>query len=138
MFLTNLFRGNESSYGQYYEHMYTTIFSDVVNPNVIRNSITNGGSIHYQWLGDLNNDGLVEPNEIGSVLSRFTPTANSIDPSFKDPKAHEFTLGYQREVTANLGLSASWIERKPTRACGLLRGSPSRFRSWWSSRQTRS
>lgn len=91
--------------------MYTTIFSDLINPNVIRSSITNGGSIHYQWRGDSNGNGVVDPNEIGSVLSRFVPTANSIDPNFRDPKTHEFTLGYERELTANLGFNLSWVER---------------------------
>jgi len=102
----------KASYGQYYEHMYTTIFSDVINPNVIRSSATSGGNATYRWFGDANSNGVVDEGEYDpNPLSVFVPRNNSISPDFKDPRTDEITFGYQRELTPNVGFSAQWIQR---------------------------
>jgi Carboxypeptidase regulatory-like domain len=97
----------KASYSQYYEHMYTTFFSDVVNPNIIRTT----GVATYEWFGDLNNNNFVDDNEIGRLTSRFTPTANSIAPDVKDPRTDEVTLELQRELANNLAVSIGWVQR---------------------------
>jgi hypothetical protein len=97
----------KASYSQYYEHMYTTLFADVVNPNIIRDT----GVVTYPWFGDLNNNGIVDDNEIGPATSRFTPTANSIASDLKEPRTDEVTLGFQRELMNNLAVSVGWVQR---------------------------
>ncbi|MDQ2943121.1 MAG: hypothetical protein M3R21_05550 [Candidatus Dormibacteraeota bacterium] len=98
----------KASYSRYYEVMYTGEFADVINPN----TINTGGLATYKWLGDLNGNGIVDAGEYDpSPLSTVQPKLNQIDPRLKDPKNDEFTLGFQRELAANLGVSVSWIQR---------------------------
>ncbi|HEX6465046.1 MAG TPA: TonB-dependent receptor, partial [Vicinamibacterales bacterium] len=98
----------KASYSRYYEVMYTGEFADVINPN----TINSGGLATYKWFGDLNGNGVVDPGEYDpNPLSVVQPKLNKIDPKLRDPKTDEFTLGFQREVAANIGVSASWIQR---------------------------
>jgi hypothetical protein len=88
--------------------MYTGEFADVINPNTINTT----GLATYRWFGDLNGNGLVDNSEFDPVpLSTVQPRLNRIDPHLKDPKTDEITFGYQRELRANLGFSALWIQR---------------------------
>jgi hypothetical protein len=98
----------KASYSRYYEVMYTGEFADVINPNTINTT----GLATYKWFGDLNGNGLVDTNEYDPVpLSTVQPRLNKIDPKLRDPRADEITFGYQRELAANLGFSALWIQR---------------------------
>jgi hypothetical protein len=96
------------SYNRYFNHMYTWHFSDVINPNVLRTS----GMNVYTWSGDANGNGRVDPGEYNpKAKSVFKPKNNSIDPSFNAPKNDEIVLGYQRDLSHNIGLTVSWIQR---------------------------
>ncbi len=98
----------KASYSRYYEVMYTGEFADVINPNTINNT----GLATYRWFGDTNGNGRVDTGEFDPVpLSTVQPRLNRIDPKLKDPKTDEITFGYQRELRANLGFSALWIQR---------------------------
>ena len=98
----------KASYSRYYEVMYTGEFADVINPNTINTT----GLATYKWFGDLNGNGVVDDNEYDHTpLSTVQPKLNQINPKLKDPRDDEITVGYQRELAANLGLSASWIQR---------------------------
>jgi hypothetical protein len=98
----------KASYSRYYEVMYTGEFADVINPNTINTT----GLATYKWFGDLNGNGQVDDNEFDHTpLSTVQPRLNRIDPKLKDPRDDEITLGYQRELAANLGMSVSWIQR---------------------------
>jgi hypothetical protein len=98
----------KASYSRYYEVMYTGEFADVINPNTINTT----GLATYKWFGDLNGNGFVDTNEYDPVpLSTVQPRLNKIDPKLRDPKADEITFGYQRELAANLGFSALWLQR---------------------------
>ena len=46
-----------------------------------------------------------------AALSTFTPRSNSIDPNLRDPKTDEITLGYERELTSDVGFSVLWVQR---------------------------
>jgi hypothetical protein len=96
----------KASYSRYYETMYTSEYA-----SVNQNSIQTGGVETHVWLGDLNNNGLVEANEIGAFKSGFTPKANKIDPNLKDPKTDEIMFAFQRELMNNVSFSADWIQR---------------------------
>jgi Carboxypeptidase regulatory-like domain len=98
----------KASYSRYYEVMYTGEFADVINPNTINTT----GLATYRWFGDLNGNGAVDSGEYDPVpLSTVQPRLNRIDPKLKDPKTDEITFGYQRELAANIGFSALWIQR---------------------------
>jgi hypothetical protein len=96
----------KASYSRYYESMYTTEFSSV-NPN----SIQTGGVQTWSFLGDLNNNGKADRNELGVLRSQFVPRSNSIDPDLKDPKNDEIMFAYQRELASNWSLNVDWIQR---------------------------
>ena len=98
----------KASYSRYYEVMYTGEFADVINPNTINTT----GLATYRWFGDSNGNGIVDTGEYDPVaLSTVQPRLNRIDSNLKDPKTDEITFGYQRELAANLGFSALWIQR---------------------------
>jgi len=96
----------KAAYSRYYEVMYTTEF-DAINQNVINTS----GQATYQWFGDLNNNRVIDPNEVGALKSQNIPKLNSIDPKLRDPKNDEIVFAYQREVMSNLSFNAQWIQR---------------------------
>src|SRR5258708_31963065 len=88
--------------------MNTGDYADVINPNTINPN----GLATYRWFGDANGNGIADPGEYDpSPLSTVQPKLNRIDPKLRDPKTDEITFGYQRELSHNLGLSASWIQR---------------------------
>ena len=98
----------KASYSRYYEGMYTGEFADVINPNTINTT----GLATYRWFGDLNRNGAVDTGEFDPVpVSTVQPRLNRIDPHLKNPRTDEITFGYQRELAANLGFSALWIQR---------------------------
>ena len=98
----------KASYSRYYEVMYTGEFADVINPNTINTT----GLATYRWFGDANGNGIVDTGEFDPVpLSTVQPRLNRIDPKLRDPKTDEITVGYQRELAANLGFSALWVQR---------------------------
>lgn len=95
------------AYSRYYEVMYTGEFSSI-NQNIIRTA----GVATYEWLGDANNNGLVDPGEFNPTpKSVFTPRENTIDPNLKDPRTDEILVSYQRELVPNVSFSTSWIQR---------------------------
>lgn len=97
----------KASYSRYFEHMYTWYFT-LINPNIIRT----GGVATYRWFGDRNSNGVVDDGEYDpKPLSVFEADSNSIDPDFKQPKADEIMVGYQRELAPNLGVQVGWIQR---------------------------
>jgi hypothetical protein len=96
----------KASYSRYYESMYTTEFSSI-NPN----SIQTGGVQTWSFLGDLNNNGKADRNELGVLRSQFVPRSNAIDPNLKDPKNDEIMFAYQRELANNWSLNVDWIQR---------------------------
>ena len=96
------------AYSRYFEAMYTGEM-DAINQNIIT---TNPPPAVYTWFGDANGNGRVDPGEFNPVpKSTFTPKANSIDPSLRDPKVDEILFSYQREVMGNVSFSANWIQR---------------------------
>ena len=86
--------------------MYTSEFSSI-NPN----SIQTGGVQTWSFLGDLNNNGRAERNELGVLRSQFVPRSNSIDPNLKDPKNDEIMFAFQRELATNWSFNVDWIQR---------------------------
>jgi len=96
----------KASYSRYFESMYTGEFSSI-NPN----SIQTGGVQTWSFLGDLNNNGRAERNELGVLRSQFVPRSNSIDPNLKDPKNDEIMFAYQRELAANWSFNIDYIQR---------------------------
>jgi hypothetical protein len=97
----------KASYSRYYSVMYTDEFS-----NINRNTIsTTNIPVVYTWLGDLNNNGSVENNELGAIKSQYVPRANSIDPNLRDPKNDEIMFAFQRELMNNVSFGVDWIQR---------------------------
>src|SRR4030095_5511597 len=96
----------KASYSRYYESMYTTEYA-AINPN----SIQTGGVQTWSFLGDLNNNGRAERNELGVLRSQFVPRDNRIHPNLKDPKNDEIMFAYQRELAPNWSLNVDWIQR---------------------------
>jgi hypothetical protein len=99
----------KASYSRYYESMYTTEFNSV-NPNIISTAAASIPVV-YNWKGDLNGDGIVQDNELGTLKSKFVPKENKIDPDLRDPKNDEIMFAFQRELASNWSLNVDWIQR---------------------------
>lgn len=92
-------------YGRYYDILTSGDFQ-IINPNTFNNIYT------FQWFGDLNTNGIVDPNEYNpQPLSVFQARDNKIDSDFKQPKVDEVTVAYERELLPNVGFTASWVQR---------------------------
>ena len=97
----------KASFSRYAETMYTQVF-DIINPNIIRTA----GLATYQWFGDRNGNGLIDAGEYNpNPTSVFKPAANTIDPNLKTPMNTEYTIGFERELAANIGFSVLWLQR---------------------------
>jgi hypothetical protein len=97
----------KASFSRYAETMYTQVF-DIINPNIIRTA----GLATYQWFGDKNGNGVIDPGEYNpNPISVFKPASNSIDPNLKTPMTTEYTVGFERELAPNLGFSVLWLQR---------------------------
>ena len=96
----------KASYSRYYETMYTSEYSSI-NPNSIQTS----GIQTWSFLGDLNNNGKVDRNELGTLKSQFAAKSNAIDPNLKDPKNDEIMFAFQRELAPNWSMNVDWIQR---------------------------
>ena len=78
-----------------------------INPN----SIQTGGIQTWSFLGDLNDNGKADRNELGTLKSQFVAKSNTIDPNLKDPKNDEIMFAFQRELAANWSFNVDWIQR---------------------------
>src|SRR3954469_7432948 len=96
----------KASYSRYYESMYTSEYA-TINPNSIQTS----GVQTWSFLGDLNNNGKVDRNELGTLQSQFVAKSNAIDPNLKDPKNDEIMFAFQRELASNWSMNVDWIQR---------------------------
>ena len=86
--------------------MYTSEYASI-NPNSIQTS----GIQTWSFLGDLNNNGKADRNELGTLKSQFVAKSNAIDPNLKDPKNDEIMFAFQRELATNWSLNVDWIQR---------------------------
>ncbi|MBA2305503.1 MAG: TonB-dependent receptor [Acidobacteria bacterium] len=86
------------------------------------------GFADYAWPADLNGNGFAEPDEIvatgrpitfGGGFNPDAPTAvrsaNQIDPDLKAPLTTAMTLGLERELMPNLGVSVAYSWNRTTR-----------------------
>jgi hypothetical protein len=86
------------------------------------------GYADYPWIGDLNGNGFadsdeintsVDPSSFGGGFNPLAPTAvssaNRIDPDLKAPLTTAVTVGIDRELMANLGVSLSYSWNRTTR-----------------------
>ena len=96
----------KASYSRYFESMYTSEYASI-NPNSIQTS----GVQTWSFLGDLNNNGKADRNELGVLKSQFVAKSNLIDPNLKDPKNDEIMFAFQRELASNWSLNVDWIQR---------------------------
>jgi hypothetical protein len=86
--------------------MYTSEYA-TINPNSIQTS----GIQTWSFLGDLNGNGKVDRNELGTLKSQFVAKSNAIDPNLKDPKNDEIMFAFQRELASNWSMNVDWIQR---------------------------
>ena len=99
-----LLRGN---YSRYY-HQIGTSLAAFGNPS--------GRAVALFSFEDANGNGLVDPGQgeidLGSPLVVNLPTANEVDPSLRQPRTDEVSIGIDRELAIGLTLGASFIYRR--------------------------
>jgi outer membrane receptor protein involved in Fe transport len=94
------------SYGRYYNQVYTSEFG-AATPFAF-------GSRVYRW-SDLNGDRVFQPNEAGALISDSTiPTLGRIDPDVRQSFDDSFTVGLERELSADVAVGATYIWKKET------------------------
>ena len=66
----------------------------------------------WSFLGDLNNNGKADRNELGTLQEPVRARkSNTIDPNLKDPKNDEIMFAFQRELATNWSFNVDWIQR---------------------------
>lgn len=70
--------------------------------------------VDYAWK-DLNGDKKAQPNELGRITYTNIAETVNIDPNLKSPYTDEMTLGFERRVTNDIGVSLSFIYRQNKR-----------------------
>jgi hypothetical protein len=77
----------------------------------------------FAW-NDLNNDGLFELGEQGSILSISGGTATAFDPNIKSPYSDEFTLAFSRQVAADFSVDIDYVHRVDKRLLSTISSLP--------------
>jgi hypothetical protein len=92
----------KASYGAYPSEYDPITESDLANGNSLR-------SRRYQWLGDLNGDGLLELNELGTLRSTTNPGTTTIQPGFKNPTTKEASVSYEAELPGKIAFRTQYF-----------------------------
>jgi Carboxypeptidase regulatory-like domain/TonB-dependent Receptor Plug Domain len=114
----------KASYAQYYD-MRTAgelagTFDTVGVPN--GNGAPSLSYVQFPWT-DLNGDGIVQMNEVGTTYRTFgnnynpanpagTTSPNSVDPNVKDPRTDEVTVGVGQELAPGFALTVTYVYRR--------------------------
>ena len=70
--------------------------------------------VDYSW-DDANGDKMAQTNELGSIRYTDFATEYEIDSDLKSPYVDEFTVGFERKLTNDLGFSVNFLYRKNKR-----------------------
>ena len=70
--------------------------------------------VDYRWYDD-NNDAVAQPEELGRVTYMDIAEKYEIDPNLKSPYIDEVTVGFEKRLAANIGLSLNFIHRQNKR-----------------------
>ena len=70
--------------------------------------------VDYSW-DDANGDKMAQTNELGSIRYTDFATKYEIDSDLKSPYVDEFTVGFERKLTNDLGFSVNLMYRKNKR-----------------------
>jgi len=70
--------------------------------------------VDYSW-DDVNGDSVAQTDEFGSIKYTDIATKYEIDPNIKSPYIDELTIGFERRLIHNLGLSLNFIYRENKR-----------------------
>jgi len=70
--------------------------------------------VDYSW-DDANGDKMAQTNELGSIRYTDFATEYEIDSDLKSPYVDEFTVGFERKLTNDLGFSVNLLYRKNKR-----------------------
>jgi hypothetical protein len=101
----------KASIGEY-NYIFGDTFGDSYNANAT-------ATMTFLW-HDLNNDKLYQPGEVdlnpngNDFVSTTASSSAIINPSLRQPKTWEGTVSYERELAANLGVRAMYIDRTLT------------------------
>jgi len=93
--------------GKYVRAFSTTGFAEVYDPMGIQTD-------RRTWT-DRNGDDIAQDNEIGPVQTPFNTSGVSNrtpDPNIKRPYQWEYNVGIQRQLAANLSITANWVRRE--------------------------
>jgi len=70
--------------------------------------------VDYSW-NDANKDGQPQTSEFGKITYTNIAAATKIDPNLKSPYISEASVGFERRLTRNLGVSLNFIYRENKR-----------------------
>ena len=117
----------KASYGLYFDQRDVAELSGVGNPIAQADSVSNltAAFIEFPW-NDLNGDKFIQANEIDmrTILSfggGYNPddpgrtiSPNRVDANVKPPKTQEASVGFSKELAADVGVSVAYTWRKYT------------------------
>lgn len=99
----NIFKANFARYS--YQVNYDPAFRIIE---------TSYWEVDYSW-NDRNGDKQAQTDELGSIKYTDIATKYEIDPNLKSPYIDEVTVGFERRLTQNIGLSLNFMYRQNNR-----------------------
>lgn len=93
----------KATYG-WYNFATQTTYGDDYN----RNART---TTSYRW-NDLNGNRDYDDGELGAFVSATGSSASAINPDLRQPKTHEITTSFERQLAADLSARASYVYRR--------------------------
>jgi hypothetical protein len=102
------------TWGRYYDRLFLNTVIGEEGPDYLgRYYEFNHDGLTLQRLGSSFITVGATPNRhIGKARSRAAPSATQVDRSLRTPFSDEWTLGFQREISPEVALSVTYIDRK--------------------------
>src|SRR6185295_9012287 len=101
-----------ATWGRYYDRLFLSTIVGEEGPDYLARYYTfdlSGLDLMRTEDGELF---AVQNGHIGDYRSRAPPTATQVDRSLKTPFSDEWTMGFQREISPEVALSVTYVNRR--------------------------
>ena len=105
-----------ATWGRYYDKLFLSTIVGEAGPDYLARYYyldTTGVAVHYSQTSQGSTPLSGTPNHyVGQFMSKAPPSATQVDRGLRTPFSDELTLGFEREIAAEVALSVSYISRR--------------------------